>query len=110
MQTRSQRRFAIFFTLCEDMLQQRCEDWYDRVAMTKVLQCATFRQVWHEVVMPYNETYFRERIQSLWDTAGHLARRHELSNGYASSLDASPSSDSQEDARGTRVHCLSTTL
>ena len=39
MQTRSQRRFAIFFTLCEDMLQQRCEDWYDRIAMTKVLQC-----------------------------------------------------------------------
>ena len=108
MQTRSQRRLAIFFTLCEDMLEQRCEDWYDRIAMTKVLQCVTYREVWHEVVMPYNETYFREEIQSLWDTAGHLARRHELSNGHA----ASPvtTSTEKEDARGTRVHCLSTTL
>ena len=97
MQTRSQRRFAIFFTLCEDMLEQRCEDWYDRVAMTRVLQCLTYREVWHEVVLPYNETYFREEIQSLWDTAGHLARRHELS-------------DTTQDARRTRVHCLSTTL
>ena len=78
------------------MLEQRCVDWYDRIAMTKVLQCRTYRQVWHEVVIPYNETYFREEIQSLWDTAGHLARRHELSN--------------PKDAGGTRVHCLSTTL
>ena len=107
MQTRSQRRFAIFFTLCEDMLQQQCDDWYDRVAMTKVLQCTTYRQVWHEVVMPYNETYFREEIQSPWETAGHLARRHELSNGYATPLNAS---SYQEDSRRTRVHCLSTTL
>ena len=101
MQTRLQRRFAIFFTLCEDMLAQRCEDWYDRIAMTKVLQCDTYRQVWHETVMPYNETYFREEIQSLWDTAGHLARRHELSNASVTT---------STDARGTRVHCLSTTL
>ena len=107
MQTRSQRRFAIFFTLCEDMLQQRCEDWYDRIVMTKVLQCLTYREVWQEVVMPYNEMYFREEIQSLWDTAGHLARRHELSDGYAASLHAS---STEEDTRGTRVHCLSTTL
>ena len=100
MQTRSQRRFAIFFTLCEDTLEQRCcVDWYDRIAMTKVLQCATYREVWQEVIVPYNETYFREEIQTLWDTAGHLARRHELSN-----------TDDQKDARGTRVHCLSTTL
>ena len=106
MQTRSQRRFAIFFTLCEDMLEQRCEDWYDRIAMTKVLQCVTYREVWHEVVMPYNETYFREELQSLWTTAGHLARRHELSDGNASPLNPS----SKEDERGTRVHCLSTTL
>ncbi len=108
MQTRSQRRFAIFFTLCEDALQQRCADWYDRVAMTKVLQCGTYREVWHAVVMPYNETYFREEIQSLWDTAGHLARRHELSNGHAPSHNAS--SSEEEDPRRTRVHCLSTTL
>ena len=99
MQTRLQRRFALFFTLCEDTLEQRSEfDWYDRIAMTKVLQCDTYREVWHAVVMPYNETYFREEIQSLWDTAGHLARRHELS------------SSSDEDSRRTRVHCLSTTL
>ena len=98
MQTRSRRRFTIFFTLCEDKLQQLYDvDWYDRIAMTKVLQCDTYRQVWHEVVIPYNETYFREEIQSLWDTAGHLASRHELSN-------------TDQDARGTRVHCLSTTL
>ncbi len=103
MQTRLQRRFAIFLTLCEDMLEQRCEDWYDRIAMTKVLQCVAFRDVWNEVVMPYNETYFREEIQSLWDTARHLARRHELS--------AQPSYDEEEeDSRRTRVHCLSTTL
>ena len=38
MQTRAQRRFVIFFTLCEDVLEQRCEDWYDRIAMTRVLQ------------------------------------------------------------------------
>ena len=57
--------------------------------------------------MPYNEMYFREEIQSLWDTAGHLARRHELSDGYAASLHAS---STEEDTRGTRVHCLSTTL
>ena len=108
MQTRSQRRFAIFFTLCEDMLQQQCEDWYDRVAMTKVLQCDTYREVWHAVVMPYNETYFREEIQSLWETAGHLARRHELSNGHAPSHNAS--SSEEEDTTRTCVHCLSTTL
>ena len=106
MQTRSQRRFAIFFTLCEDMLEQRCEDWYDRIAMTKVLQCGTYREVWHEVVMPYNETYFREEVQSLWETAGHLARRHELSNGHTPTVNAS----SDQDSRRTRVHCLSTTL
>ena len=104
MQTRSQRRFAIFFTLCEDKVKQlatmpRFLDWYDRIAMTKVLQCGTYREVWQEVIVPYNETYFREEIQTLWDTAGHLARRHELSN-----------TDDDEDARGTRVHCLSTTL
>ena len=95
MLTRSARRFAIFHTLCEDLVQQRCEDWFDRVAMTRVLQCSDYRQVWHEIVFYYNETYFREEIQSLWDTAGHLARRHELSSS---------------DARPTRVHCLSTTL
>ncbi len=106
MQTRSQRRFAIFFTLCEDMLEQQCEDWYDRVAMTKVLQCGSYREVWQEVVLPYNETYFREEIQTLWDTAGHLARRHELSNGYAASDNTSP----DQDSRRTRVHCRSTTL
>ena len=94
MQTRLQRRFAIFLTLCEDTLEQRCEDWYDRIAMTKVLQCGTYREVWHDAVMPCNETSFREEIQ-LWDTAGHLARRHELSDKYS---------------RTTRVHCLSTTL
>ena len=54
MQTRSQRRFAIFFTLCEDKVKQRANmprllDWYDRIAMTKVLQCDTYRQVWQEV-------------------------------------------------------------
>ena len=96
MLTRSQRRFAIFFSLCEDKLNQQLRDWYDRIAMTKVLQCDSYRQVWHETVIPYNETYFREEIQSLWDTAGHLARRHELST--------------VQDARGTRIHCLSTTL
>ena len=95
MQTRLQRRFAIFWTLCEDMLQQRYEDWYDRIAITRVLQCGTYKEVWHEVVMPYIETYFREEIQSLWDTAGHLAKRHELSD---------------QDARPTCVYCLSTTL
>ena len=99
MQTRQQQRFAIFCTLCEDMLQQRCEDWYDRIAMTRVLQCSTYREVWHEVVMPYNETYFREEIQTLWDTAGHLARRHELSDYPTSS----------QDSGRTRVYCLSTT-
>ena len=99
MQTRSQRRFAIFRSLCEDMLEQRCEDWYDRIAMTKVFQCDTYREVWHDAVMPYNETYFREEIQSLWNTAGHLARRHEL-----------PDRPSNQDARTTRFHCLSTTL
>ena len=96
MQTRSQRRFAIFFTLCEDKLKQLYVNWYDRIAMTKVLQCDTYRRVWQEVVIPYNETYFREEIQTLWDTAGHLASRHELSN--------------DQDAGRTRVHCLSTTL
>ena len=95
MLTRQQRRFALFVTLCEDAVDRRCEDGYDRVAMTKVLQCANYRQVWHEVVLPYNETYFREEIQSLWDTAGHLARRHELSSS---------------DERPARVHRLSTTL
>ena len=105
MQTRSQRRFAIFFTLCEDKVKQRENmprllDWYDRIAMTKVLQCDTYRRVWQEVVIPYNETYFREEIQSLWDTAGHLASRHELSD----------TATDTKDAGGTRVHCLSTTL
>ena len=37
MQTRSQRRFSLFRTLCEDVLERRAEDWYDREAMTKVL-------------------------------------------------------------------------
>ena len=97
MQTRLQRRFASFLTLCEDVLEQRCEDWYDRIAMKKVLQCDTYREVWHDAVMQYNETYFREEIQTLWDTAGHLARRHELS-------------DTTQDARTTRFHCLWTTL
>ena len=98
MLTRSQRRFSIFFTLCEDKLNGQLGYWYDRIAMTKVLQCNSYRQVWHEVIMPYNETYFREEIQSLWDTAGHLARRHELTT------------ITDKNEGGTRVHCLSTTL
>ena len=98
MLTRGQRRFAVFVTLCEDMLEQRYGDWYDCVAMTKVLQCGNYRQVWQEVVLPYNETDFREEIQSLWDTAGHLAKRHELSN------------NNNTDERPARIHCLSTTL
>ena len=97
MQTRQQRQFAIFWSLCEDMVKQRCEDWYDRVAMTRVLQCRTIREVWHEVVMPYNEMYSREEIQSTWDTARHLSQRHELS-------------DNTSDKGTTRVCCLSTTL
>ena len=104
MLTRSTRRFALFVTLCEDAVQQRCEDWYDRVAMTKVLQCANYRRVWHEVVLPYNETYFREEIQSLWDTAEHLARRHELSSNNNNN------NNNTADARPTRVRGLSTTL
>ena len=101
MLTRSTRRFALFRSLCEDLWRnRRDEEWYDREAMTRALQCETIRQVWHEVVLPYNETYFREELQSLWDTAGHLARRHELSS----------SSYDNTDARRAGVRRLSTPL
>ena len=80
MQTRLQRRLGFFMTLCQEWYDQRQDDgeWYDRVALSWVLQCETYRQAWQAVVLPYNETYFREEIQSLWDTAGHLVRHHEI--------------------------------
>ena len=80
MQTRLQRRFLIFRSLCEEVLERyETEEWYDIDAMRRVLLCDTFRNVWHDVLVPYNETYFREQIQTLWGTARHLARGHQLS-------------------------------
>ena len=111
MLTRSQRRFSIFYTLCEDLHNRQSGfDWYDREAMNRVLQCGSIREVWCRVVLPYNETYFREELQSMWDTAGHLARRHELSDGNPSPLNASVQSKTNENAGGAGVYCLSTTL
>ena len=80
MQTRSQRRFEFFMKLCEEWYDDNrdYDEWYDRVALSWVLQCHSYRQVWEAVIVPYNETYFREEIQSLWDTAGDLARHCEI--------------------------------
>ena len=75
MQTRAQRRFIIFKSLCEDFALQRGRDWMDFDAMQMVLKCQTFKEVWELVVLPYNETYFREIIQSLEATAKHLASK-----------------------------------
>ena len=76
MQTRLQRRFGFFMRLCEEWYDDNrdYDEWYDRVALSWVMQCQSYRQVWEAVVLPYNETYFREEIQSLWDRAGDLAR------------------------------------
>ena len=85
MQTRSQRRFAIFLSLCNDMLKQRGEDLYDRVPLTEVLRCTTYREVWRRVVVPYSRTYYGEDIADAWEKAGHLAIRQELSDGSQTS-------------------------
>ena len=78
MLTRSQRRFAIFASLCQDMLTQRGEDEYDRVPLTEALRCKTYDEVWRRVVVPYGRTYYYEDIPDAWEKAGWLAKRQPL--------------------------------
>ena len=61
MQTRSQRQFEFFMKLCEEWYDDNrdYDEWYDRVALSWVLQCHSYHKVWEAAIVPYNETYFR---------------------------------------------------
>ncbi len=62
--------FTTFKELCEDHREQNMsEDDMDLEAMGDVLKCKSFQEVWESVVTPYNETYFRELVQTLEEAA-----------------------------------------
>ena len=67
--------FSTFQEICQDHLEQNMsEDDMDMGAMRNVLQCKSFKEVYDLVVTPYNETYFRELIQTLDDAAFDLIK------------------------------------
>ena len=67
--------FSTFKEICQDHLEQNmCEDDMDLKAMKNVLQCTSFKEVYDSVVTPYNETYFRELVQTLDDAAFDLTK------------------------------------
>ena len=68
------------------MLKQRGEDEYDRVPLTETLRCATYREVYRRVVVPYSRTYYYEDIPDAWEKAGYLAKRRQLSDESQMSL------------------------
>ena len=62
------------FQLCCHHLEDMDKSDMDYEAMQQVTQCSSLQQVYDNVVIPYNEMYFRELIQTLDDAAADLTK------------------------------------
>lgn len=71
------KTFEMFRVLAQDRYDIMCyDDDMDVLEMNKVVHCSNWDEVW-SVVDAYNETYFRELIQTLMTTAAIIISRKE---------------------------------